>query len=181
MSSNGSARVHPRRRLNEWLQRLDDLQGSLSRCARQGMRNQQIGVAQFAASGCRGCGRRQVLEQRREMLERVTARFGELARRQFEEQASAAGGAGIAFAIAGAGAGFGAGLFHHDARGHGKDCARGGAGETGGEIAHAAEVGRGAECGGERGWLSASGADVFGAGNDLFRPFRPPVDAGGRN
>ena len=31
-------RAHPRRRLNEWLQRLDDLQSDLARCTRQGCR-----------------------------------------------------------------------------------------------------------------------------------------------
>jgi hypothetical protein len=35
------ARVHPRRRLNDWLQRLDDLQGSLLRCVKQGARQQR--------------------------------------------------------------------------------------------------------------------------------------------
>ena len=38
------ARVHPRRRLNEWLQRLDDLQSNIARCAKQGVRQNQIGV-----------------------------------------------------------------------------------------------------------------------------------------
>ncbi len=36
------ARVHPRRRLDERLQRLDELQGSLLRCARQGVRQQGV-------------------------------------------------------------------------------------------------------------------------------------------
>ena len=34
--------LHPRRRLNEWLQRLDDLRGELSRCARSGTRERQV-------------------------------------------------------------------------------------------------------------------------------------------
>ena len=33
------ARTHPRRRFDEWLQELDDLQGGLLRCAKQGTRN----------------------------------------------------------------------------------------------------------------------------------------------
>jgi exodeoxyribonuclease VII large subunit len=36
------ARVHPRRRLNDWLQRLDDAQMSLLRCAKQGARRQRL-------------------------------------------------------------------------------------------------------------------------------------------
>jgi exodeoxyribonuclease VII large subunit len=35
------ARVHPRRRFNEWLQRLDDLQTGLWRCLKQGARQQR--------------------------------------------------------------------------------------------------------------------------------------------
>ena len=36
------ARVHPRRRLNDWLQRLDDAQTSLVRSAKQGVRRQRL-------------------------------------------------------------------------------------------------------------------------------------------
>ena len=36
------ARVHPRRRLNDWLQRLDDAQTSLLRCVKQGARQQRL-------------------------------------------------------------------------------------------------------------------------------------------
>ena len=36
------ARVHPRRRLNDWLQRLDDAQTSLLRCVKQGARRQRL-------------------------------------------------------------------------------------------------------------------------------------------
>ena len=36
------ARAHPRRRLNEFLQRLDDLQTGLLRCAKQGAREQRV-------------------------------------------------------------------------------------------------------------------------------------------
>ena len=35
-------RLHPRRRLEDWLQRLDDLQTSLTRCVRQGARRQRV-------------------------------------------------------------------------------------------------------------------------------------------
>jgi len=36
------ARVHPRRRVNEWSQRLDDLQSELQRCARRRIREQSL-------------------------------------------------------------------------------------------------------------------------------------------
>jgi len=42
-------RVHPRRRLNERLQQLDDLQGSLLRCARQGIRERSVAWRHLAA------------------------------------------------------------------------------------------------------------------------------------
>ena len=51
------ARVHPRRRLNDWLQRLDDAQASLLRCVKQGARRQRLawqklcGAAGAGASG----------------------------------------------------------------------------------------------------------------------------------
>ena len=42
-------RLHPRRRLNEWLQRLDDLQSGLSRCVKQGGRERRLAFENFAA------------------------------------------------------------------------------------------------------------------------------------
>jgi exodeoxyribonuclease VII large subunit len=42
------ARLHPRRRLEETLQRLDDLRGSLSRCAIHGVRRTQMNWQQLA-------------------------------------------------------------------------------------------------------------------------------------
>ena len=53
------ARVHPRRRLNDWLQRLDDAQTSLLRCVKQGARRaaphlaESLGAAGAGASGTR--------------------------------------------------------------------------------------------------------------------------------
>ncbi len=52
------ARVHPRRRLNDWLQRLDDAQTSLLRCVKQGARQQRARLAESLRSGWRGCVRR---------------------------------------------------------------------------------------------------------------------------
>jgi exodeoxyribonuclease VII large subunit len=42
------ARLHPRRRFNDWLQRLDDLQTGLLRCARQGIHQQKSAVREIA-------------------------------------------------------------------------------------------------------------------------------------
>jgi exodeoxyribonuclease VII large subunit len=41
-------RAHPRRKFNEWLQRLDDLQGSLSRCAKAGLRQHRTTFVHLA-------------------------------------------------------------------------------------------------------------------------------------
>src|SRR5690348_9156175 len=37
-------RLHPRRRFNDWLQRLDDLQTSLQRCAKQSIKRQRVAL-----------------------------------------------------------------------------------------------------------------------------------------
>jgi len=73
------ARLHPRRKFNEWLQRLDDLQGSLSRCARQGVRQQRVTWRNLAERLSRvrpGI----VLKQRRELLRQEEQRLKEQAR-----------------------------------------------------------------------------------------------------
>lgn len=38
------SRLHPRRRFNDWLQRLDELQSSLLRCAKNAIRNWSVGM-----------------------------------------------------------------------------------------------------------------------------------------
>ena len=43
------ARLHPRRRLNDWLQRLDDLQSGLLRCVKQGERERRQAFENCAA------------------------------------------------------------------------------------------------------------------------------------
>jgi len=61
------ARAHPRQRLNEWLQRLDDLQGGLLRCAKQASRERRTAWRNLAER----VGRlrpAQVVAQRREVL-----------------------------------------------------------------------------------------------------------------
>ncbi len=75
------ARVHPRRRLNDWLQRLDEAQTSLWRCARQGLRRQRLA---WQALGDRLVRVRPalVLRQKREVLDQVERRLHEQARQQ---------------------------------------------------------------------------------------------------
>ena len=78
------ARVHPRRRFNDWFQRLDDLQTGLLRSARQGVKNQSLAWRNLHDR----LGRLrpgQVLEQRREGLRQQERRLHELARHRFTE------------------------------------------------------------------------------------------------
>ncbi|MDB6065769.1 MAG: Exodeoxyribonuclease 7 large subunit [Pedosphaera sp.] len=79
------ARVHPRKRFNEWLQRLDDLQSGLSRCAKQGARNQQIRWRNLQERLLR-VRPGQVLTRRRELLQMAERRLHEQARRQLERE-----------------------------------------------------------------------------------------------
>jgi exodeoxyribonuclease VII large subunit len=77
------ARVHPRRRLNDWLQRLDDLEGSLVRCVRQTTRRQRLTWENLRDRLARvrpGV----LLRQRREMFGQVEGRLHEHVRRQLE-------------------------------------------------------------------------------------------------
>jgi exodeoxyribonuclease VII large subunit len=73
------ARLHPRRRLNEWLQRLDDLRDSVRRHARQAVRERHLtwrnvlGRFRLAHPG-------PLLKERRELLERRVDRLEERAR-----------------------------------------------------------------------------------------------------
>ena len=60
-------RSHPRRRLNELLQRLDDLQAGLLRCARQGTKERQVAWQNLATRLLR-VRPAQLLRQRRESL-----------------------------------------------------------------------------------------------------------------
>ena len=63
-------RAHPRRRLDERAQRLDDLQGSLLRCARHGVREQRVAWHNLTARFFR-VRPGQLLKQRRELLRGV--------------------------------------------------------------------------------------------------------------
>jgi exodeoxyribonuclease VII large subunit len=73
------ARMHPRGRLNESFQRLDDLQGGLSRCARQGIRNHQVAWRNLRERLAR-LRPVHVLQQRRNSLELAVQRLGEQTR-----------------------------------------------------------------------------------------------------
>jgi len=64
------ARAHPRRKFQNWLQRLDDLQNSLSRCAKHGARHSQI-VLRNLSERLHRIRPSQFLKQRREQLRQI--------------------------------------------------------------------------------------------------------------
>jgi exodeoxyribonuclease VII large subunit len=76
--------AHPRKRLDELLQQLDDLQASLLRCGKQGVRERQIACNNLAAR-LRQIRPIQLLKQRRELLELNRQRLRELARVRFKD------------------------------------------------------------------------------------------------
>jgi len=77
--------AHPQRRVNESLQRLDDLSSALARCGRQAVRE---GVVQCGNLTGRLTRARptQLIKQRRELLVQARRRFREHARRQLRER-----------------------------------------------------------------------------------------------
>ncbi len=78
------ARMHPRRRFNEWLQELDDLQGGLLRCAKQGVRNQKTAWQNLRERLSR-VRPKLLVKQRRELLEQLTSRLRDESRRAFKD------------------------------------------------------------------------------------------------
>lgn len=72
-------RVHPRRRLDEFLQRLDDLQNGLARCTKQGTKERKVACGNLAARLLR-VRPAQLLRQRQELLESSRRRLLEMAR-----------------------------------------------------------------------------------------------------
>jgi exodeoxyribonuclease VII large subunit len=76
--------AHPRKRLDESLQRLDDLQTTLLRCSKQGVCERQI-ACQNLAVRLRQVRPKQLLKQRRELLEMNRHRLSELARVRFKD------------------------------------------------------------------------------------------------
>jgi exodeoxyribonuclease VII large subunit len=75
--------AHPRRRLDESLQRLDDLQTGLLRCVKQGVNERSV-AWQNLATRLRQVRPKQLLKQRRELLKVSQRRLRELARVQFK-------------------------------------------------------------------------------------------------
>jgi exodeoxyribonuclease VII large subunit len=76
-------RMHPRRLLNEHLQRLDDLQTDLLRQTKQGV-NERLMSWKNLASRLRQVRPKELLKQRREVLKASQRRLHELARVQFK-------------------------------------------------------------------------------------------------
>jgi exodeoxyribonuclease VII large subunit len=71
-------RAHPRRRMNELLQELDDLQNGLLRCAKQGTKDRRVAWENLAERLMR-VRPAQLLKQRRELLVASRRRLRELA------------------------------------------------------------------------------------------------------
>jgi exodeoxyribonuclease VII large subunit len=84
------ARVHPRRRLNDWLQGLDDAQTSLLRCVSQGARRQRQAFQTLWERLAR-VRPALLLRQRREAFVQVERRLQELARLQLETRRNGLG------------------------------------------------------------------------------------------
>jgi exodeoxyribonuclease VII large subunit len=77
-------RLHPRRKFNDWLQRLDDLQTTLQRCGKQGTKRQRLAVRNLCERLLRvrpGV----LLKQRREVLRQETERLNEQTRHRIRE------------------------------------------------------------------------------------------------
>ncbi len=79
------ARTHPRHRIGEGLQRLDDLQAGLRRCVKQAARQQRIQVRNLAERLLR-VHPAQGLKQRRELVERRDQRLQEQVRHRLRER-----------------------------------------------------------------------------------------------
>jgi exodeoxyribonuclease VII large subunit len=92
--------AHPRKRLDESLQRLDDLQAGLLRCGKQGVRERQVACNNLAAR-LRQVRPKQLLKQRRELLKVNRHRLRELARVQFKNCKSSLEAAGSRLCLLG--------------------------------------------------------------------------------
>jgi exodeoxyribonuclease VII large subunit len=79
------ARMHPRRGLNDWMQRLDDLVTSLLRCAKQGAREHRVALRNLSERLLR-VRPAHLLKQRGELLHRETRRLQEQARHRLSER-----------------------------------------------------------------------------------------------
>ena len=79
------ARAHPRRRLNDWLQRLDDLQTGLIRCTRQGVRDRRVEWRNFSRRLSR-VRPALLLKQRREAVQQEKQRLYEQTHHSLRER-----------------------------------------------------------------------------------------------
>jgi exodeoxyribonuclease VII large subunit len=84
------ARVHPRRRLNDWLQRLDDAQTSLLRSVKQGARRQRLSWQNLSERLAR-VRPALVLKQRRDAFARIECRLHGQMRQQLETRRTGLG------------------------------------------------------------------------------------------
>lgn len=82
---NRLARMHPRRRFNDWLQRLDDLCDGLFRCAMQGTRRQRTALQNLSERLVR-VRPAQLLRQRREVFEQETLRLKQQMKHRVRER-----------------------------------------------------------------------------------------------
>jgi exodeoxyribonuclease VII large subunit len=77
-------RLHPRRKFNDWLQRLDDLQTTLQRCARQGAKRERQALRNLSERLLR-VRPAVLLKQRREVLRQEIERLNEQTRHRMRE------------------------------------------------------------------------------------------------
>ncbi len=85
------SRLHPRRRIDDWLQRLDDLHVGMLRCTRHGVR-QQLAAFQNLSDRLSRVRPAQLLKQQRELLEQESARLAEQMKHQLRERRTRAEG-----------------------------------------------------------------------------------------
>jgi exodeoxyribonuclease VII large subunit len=78
------ARLHPRRRFEDWLQRLDDLQAGLLRCAKQGVRRHRVAWRNLTDRLSR-VRPTLLVKQRREVFQQAELRFREQAQHRLRE------------------------------------------------------------------------------------------------
>jgi exodeoxyribonuclease VII large subunit len=78
------SRLHPRRRFDDWLQRLDDLQASMPRCVNRAVRHHTIAWRNLADRLTR-LRPRLLLKQRREVFHQAELRFREQAHHRLRE------------------------------------------------------------------------------------------------
>lgn len=79
------ARMHPRRKFDNWRQRLDDLQASLARCAKHGALRYRVAWSHLTERLLR-VRPAQLVKQRRELFHQELQRLREQARHRLREQ-----------------------------------------------------------------------------------------------